>query len=82
MSVCVRASCTCDYSFYGKLASLIPECGGTVENSDFTDTVSVTFNMPEEFYGGFCADLTEASFGKVSSTEIERAFMQNKNFKK
>ena len=82
MSMCVRASCTCDYAFYGKLASLVPECGGIIENSDFTDTVTVVFNMPEELYGSFCAELTEASFGKVSSSELERVFMLNKNFKK
>lgn len=82
MSVCVRACCTCDYAFYGKLASLIPECGGTAENSEFTDTVSVIFNIPENLYDGFCAELTEASFGKVAATEIERIFMLNKNFKK
>ena len=78
MSMCVRASCTCDYGFYGKLSSLIPECGGTVETSDFTDTVSVTFNIPENLYGSFCAELTEASFGKVFSTEIEKIFMLSK----
>lgn len=81
MSMCVRAVCTCDYAFYGKLSSLIPECGGTVETSDFTDTVSVNFNIPEELYNFFCAQLTEASFGKVESSEIEKIFMVNKNFK-
>lgn len=81
MSMCVRAVCTCDYAFYGKLSSLIPECGGTVETSDFTDTVSVYFNIPEELYNSFCAQLTEASFGKVESSEIEKIFMVNKNFK-
>ena len=81
MSMCVRAVCTCDYAFYGKLSSLIPECGGTVETSDFTDTVSVYFNIPEELYNSFCAQLTEASFGKVESSEIEKIFMINKNLK-
>ncbi len=80
MSMCVRATCNCDYGFYGKLAALIPECGGTVESSDFTDTVNVSFNIPENLYGAFCAQLTESSFGKVFSTETEKVFMINKNF--
>ena len=47
MSMCVRAECECDYGYYGRLASLIPECGGTIEASDFTENVKVTFTMPQ-----------------------------------
>lgn len=78
MAMCVRAECECDYGFYGKLASLIPECGGTVENSEFTDIVKVCFNMPEDIYGSFTAELTEASFGKVSSYVTDRIFLEIK----
>ena len=78
MSMCVRAECECDYGFYGRLASLIPECGGTVENSEFTDIVKVTFTMPETVYGNFCAQLTECSFGKVSSDISEKIYFEIK----
>ncbi len=78
MAMSVRAECECDYGFYGKLASLIPECGGTVENSEFTDIVKVCFNMPEDLYGSFTAQLTEASFGKVFSTVTDKIFLETK----
>lgn len=76
MSMCVRAECECDYGYYGRLASLIPECGGTIENSDFTESVKVTFTMPQNLYGSFCAKLVDSSLGKYSATELETLFAQ------
>lgn len=76
MSLCVRAECECDYGFYGKLSSLIPECGGSVETSDFTDTVKVTFTMPEDLFKPFCAKLMDVSFGKVEARAIDELFAQ------
>lgn len=78
MSLCVRARVDCDYGYYGRLSSLIPECGGTVESSDFTDSVSVTFTMPENLFGSFCAKLVDSSLGKYSATELEKLFAQIK----
>lgn len=76
MSMCVRAECECDYGYYGRLASLIPECGGTIENSEFTESVKVTFTMPQTLYGSFCAKLVDSSLGKYSATELETLFAQ------
>ncbi|MBQ2965371.1 MAG: YigZ family protein [Clostridia bacterium] len=76
MSMCVRAECECDYGYYGRLASLIPECGGTIENSDFTESVKVTFTMPQNLYGSFCAKLVDSSLGKYNATELETLFAQ------
>ena len=76
MSMCVRAECECDYGYYGRLASLIPECGGTIENSEFTENVKVTFTMPQNLYGSFCAKLIDSSLGKYNATELETLFAQ------
>ncbi len=76
MSMCVRAECECDYGYYGRLASLIPECGGTIENSEFTENVKVTFTMPQNLYGSFCAKLVDSSLGKYNATELETLFAQ------
>ena len=48
MSLCAVLRVTCDYGFYGKLSSLVPESGGTVEDTDFGAQVSVTFRLPAE----------------------------------
>lgn len=76
MSMCVRAECECDYGYYGRLASLIPECGGTIENSEFTENVKVTFTMPQNLYGSFCVKLVDSSLGKYNATELETLFAQ------
>ena len=76
MSMCVRAECECDCGYYGRLVSLIPECGGTIENSDFTENVKVTFTMPQNLYGSFCAKLVDSSLGKYNATELETLFAQ------
>lgn len=76
MSMCVRAECECDYGYYGRLSSLIPECGGTLEASDFTENVKVTFTMPQNLYGSFCAKLVDSSLGKYNATELETLFAQ------
>ena len=76
MSMCVRAECECDYGYYGRLASLIPECGGTIENSEFTENVKVTFTMPQNLYGSFCAKFVDSSLGKYNATELETLFAQ------
>ncbi|MBR6635402.1 MAG: YigZ family protein [Clostridia bacterium] len=76
MSMCVRAECECDYGYYGRLVSLIPECGGTIENSEFTENVKVTFTMPQNLYGSFCAKLVDSSLGKYNATELETLFAQ------
>ncbi len=76
MSLCVRAECECDYGFYGKLASLIPECGGAVESSDFTDAVKVTFTLPQNLFASFNAKLIDVSFGKFEAKALEELYAQ------
>ena len=58
-------SLECDYSFYGKISSLVPEHGGNVISSDFGGAVELTFRIPEENTAAFNAALTEASNGRL-----------------
>ena len=74
MALCVRASCSCDYGFYGKLSAMIPEAGGTIESTDFTDRVTVAFTIPQGLYKSFCAAVFDASLGKVTPTEQEKLY--------
>lgn len=57
----------CDYNFYGKLSALIPESGGTVDETLFGEGVTVIFRMPVELEGRFGALLTETSCGKYTA---------------
>lgn len=74
MSLCAVLRVSCDYSFYGRLSSLIPECGGTVESTDFGADVTLTFRLPAEKEEYFRKQLTELSFGKVSADRIAERY--------
>lgn len=70
MSVCSVMSVTCDYNFYGRLTSLIPEYGGITEDTDFGENVTVRFYLPKENEPLFEAKLVDSSFGKFSAVKI------------
>ena len=77
MKLCKVLRVQCDYNFYGKLNSLIPESGGFIDNAEFLDSVIVTFKMPVSLCDSFEAKLVDFSLGKCHSEEIREEF---KNF--
>ena len=74
MSLCAVLRVVCDYGFYGRLAALVPESGGTVENTDFGAEVTMVFRLPAEKEELFRQQLTELSFGKVSADKLSEKF--------
>ena len=74
MSVCAVLSVTCDYNYYGKLSSLIPEYGGIVENTDFGENVTVEFYLPASNEGSFNAKLIDSSLGKFEAVKISEKY--------
>lgn len=70
MALCTQAVIRCDYNFYGKLSSLIPESGGVIEDTEFTDSVAVTFCIPKDKFDIFNARLIDLSFGKLKAEPI------------
>lgn len=77
MKLCKILKVTCDYNFYGRLNSLVPEMGGVIDDTEFADNVTVTFEMPVEQTESFNAKLVDMSFGKFTSEEIGEKY---KNF--
>lgn len=74
MSPCSVLEVKCDYGFYGRLSTLVPEFGGIVENTDFGENVALTFRLPSKDVEAFRAQLTESSFGKVFAEKIGEKF--------
>lgn len=70
MALCTQAVIRCDYNFYGKLSSLIPESGGVIEDTEFTDSVAVTFCISKDKFDIFNARLIDLSFGKLKAEPI------------
>ena len=74
MHLCSVMKVECDYNFYGKISSLIPEFGGTVDNTSFEENVTVDFHIPSESEGKFSAKLSDASFGKLKAQKSGEIF--------
>ena len=63
MRQCVIARIECDYSSYGRVAALIPEMGGVVDDSQFTDKVELTFHMTADQLAAMEPRLADATCG-------------------
>ncbi len=73
-ALCARLRIICDYTFYGKLASLIPENGGIIEDTLYEDSVTVIFRLPVDECDRFASKLTDASNGRYAFEETERLY--------
>ena len=65
MRMCLICRLDCDYNQYGRLASLIPECGGNVSDTSFGEGVGISFRMTRENYSAFVPKLADATGGSV-----------------
>lgn len=81
MTLCNEIKIRSDYTFYGKLNSLIPENGGIIENVDFDDGVTVYFYQPSELFSDLIRVVTEASNGKHIPEKIGEKFVAIENLK-
>lgn len=76
MALCSVMEVTCDYNFYGKLNSLIPETGGVIEDTEFTDNVTIRFRLPSETVPAFQANLIDVSNGRFSAEVVGELYSE------
>ncbi|MBQ8502980.1 MAG: YigZ family protein [Clostridia bacterium] len=76
MSLCKIVKVNADYNFYGRLVPLICEQGGIVEDTQFTDSVEVTFRIPEEKVTQFEAKLVDVSNGRFHSEVVDEKYCE------
>lgn len=76
MSLCKIVTATADYNFYGRLNPLICECGGIIEDTQFTDNVTITFRMPEGLVDSFRAKLIDLSNGRFDCEIVGERYSQ------
>ena len=76
MSLCAVLKISCDYNFYGKLSSMIPEIGGVIQDTAFTDDVDVIADIPLNVLEMFEAKLADASFGRFKSEKKGEIFVK------
>ena len=74
MAPCKVLSVSVDYSFYDRLNILLSEFNANIENSEFTDNVTVTFSVRENTVPLLQDKLTQLSNGKYNFKEIGEKF--------
>ena len=74
MRECLLLSASCDYSLYGKVAALVPECGGVVDDTQFLERVSLSFHLAPEQLPALERKLADATSGRCSVQEAGRRF--------
>lgn len=76
MRACVVAQVTCPYAHYGRLAALIPECGGAADHADFTDSVTVRFHMAREQWERFRAMWADVTGGRCAPVPLGEKYFK------
>lgn len=74
MCLCAHLKVVCDYSFYGRLSTLLSECGAAVLQSDFGEYVTVTFAIKQELVQGFEKKLADSGNGKYKAQQVGEAY--------
>ena len=74
MAQCSVLEVTVDYSFYERMNILLAEFNANILNTDFADTVKITFSVKEAYQEALEDKLTDISGGKYSINFIKSEF--------
>ena len=74
MQLCAIAEAKCDYSFYGKLPTLIEEAGGKIDDTIFADDVKVIFRIADADLTPFSEKLFDISNGRFRAEKTGEIF--------
>lgn len=67
MCECCQYQIECDYGNYDRLTRLISDCGGMLQNTDFTDKVTITVMFKAEETTAFLDKLCEHFASKITA---------------
>lgn len=81
MCVCSMCLLECTYNQYGKLSSLIPENGGVIDDTQFSDKVTLSFHLPVGELQKLRKLVTDATSGTVSIDSEETRYFPRKYVK-
>ena len=76
MRECLMMELSCDYGQYGRVASLVPECGGVTDDTIFEEKVIVKFHMDPDLLGAFNKKLADATNGQVTAIETGKKYFE------
>ena len=76
MQPCLTARVLCGYGTYGRLAALIPESGGVIDDTFFTDGVEIRFHMDSRLMPEFELRLADATSGQCAAEILEEKYFE------
>ena len=74
MCLCYDCNIFCDYNQYGKLLNIISECDGVVDNSDFSQKISVFFHLNKDNFSDLSKKIMEFSSGTLDCNILSENF--------
>lgn len=74
MRECLLCSVSCDYSSYGRVQGMVPECGGVVDDTAFLEDVTLRFHLAPELTETLTKKLADATGGKAVLKEEGKRF--------
>ena len=74
MRLCSVMKVECDYNFYGRLNSLVPEFSGEIDDTVFGQNVKMKFHIPADREREFNAKLFDLSLGKLQAIKTGEIF--------
>ena len=74
MVMCSVCTLSCSYTMYGRIPALIASFDGMVDDSSFTDEVSLVFHLPEDKLPALNKALSEESSGKLHAAETDKKY--------
>ena len=74
MKECLLLELCCGYELYGKAQSIVPECGGVVDDTAFTDQVQMLLHLEPERLEGLSHRLADATAGRAVLAETGKRF--------
>lgn len=75
MRLCVTGTITCDYNQYGRVATLVPQLGGRVEDTQFGMVVVLTFSLPKGAAERLQKQLADLTCGSVTPAFSGECFL-------
>lgn len=76
MELCADCTVSCDYNRYGKLNTLISNQGGCVDNSDFSDSVTLSFHIPVALLPSLNKAFADATAGEIQPCKTGEKYYQ------
>ncbi len=76
MRECLLLSVSCDYSLYGRVQGVVPECGGVIDDTEFLENITVRFHLAPEELGRLEKRLADATAGACGIRQEGKSFFE------